>query len=252
MSYYMYPERRKSTFDWLRIIAVVCILTALVAVIGTKYKSSDQIAQLKAEVKALQEKEVYYKDIERQLFNMKAEGVVIDKYEDKLQEQSTTAEQKLMEKDAKINSLISYNNELSKQSAALENTVKKFSYATGTRPQNWRIPQEVSRGSYDRQRNNMEYVGEWLGTYYAPNPKECGNNKGLTASGLPVEPGRTIAVDPKYWKLGTKFYIEGIGEVQAIDTGSAIKGRNRFDFCVLDTKLSGAGNFKAKVYVIKE
>jgi 3D (Asp-Asp-Asp) domain-containing protein len=38
-----------------------------------------------------------------------------------------------------------------------------------------------------------------------------------------------IAADPRYWKAGTRIYIEGIGVCRVRDTGGAIKGRNRFD-----------------------
>lgn len=84
----------------------------------------------------------------------------------------------------------------------------------------------VSRGSNDSHRT---YAGTFHATFYTPNCKGC---SGITASGAPARPGVTIAVDPSYWKLGTKFYIEGFGYVVAQDTGGAIKGRNRIDICV--------------------
>jgi 3D (Asp-Asp-Asp) domain-containing protein len=42
----------------------------------------------------------------------------------------------------------------------------------------------------------------------------------------------TIAVDTRYWSLGTKFYVEGFGVVVAQDTGGAIRGKNKVDICV--------------------
>jgi len=141
--------------------------------------------------------------------------------------------------------------ELSTQSAKLENTVKKLS-SVGKKPKNYKTAPTINRGSYDRNRENLEPVGEWLCTFYAPTKEECGNNKGITASGKPVVAGYTIAVDPEYWKLGTKFYIEGYGEVIATDTGVAIKGKNRLDFCVFDENISHCGNFIAKVWIIKD
>ena len=57
---------------------------------------------------------------------------------------------------------------------------------------------------------------------------------GLTASGKPIVAGVSIAVDTRYWKLGTEFYIEGLGYVVAMDTGSAVKGKYRFDYAVFD------------------
>ena len=41
-----------------------------------------------------------------------------------------------------------------------------------------------------------------------------------------MEDGRTIAVDPSIIPLGTRVYIEGIGERVAEDTGSEIKGND--------------------------
>lgn len=236
--YYCYTRRPIRTRTWLIILTVIAVAVFVTSMVLTYKTYSGKIQALEVKIEKMSQKETYYKEVEEQWAQTKAQGIVLQKYEDKL-----------IQKDAKINTLVSKNQEQSKQAAALENTIKKFAYATGERPQNYIIPKTVSRGSYDRYEKT--YVGVWLGTYYAPNPKECGNNKGITASGRPVEPGKTIAVDPKYWKLGTRFYIEGIGEVLATDTGSAIKGRERFDYCVFDTKLSGAGNFKAKVWVIK-
>lgn len=45
---------------------------------------------------------------------------------------------------------------------------------------------------------------------------------GITASGVPTGPG-ALAVDPKYYPLGTRFDIPGYGAATAIDTGGAIK-----------------------------
>jgi 3D (Asp-Asp-Asp) domain-containing protein len=60
-------------------------------------------------------------------------------------------------------------------------------------------------------------------------------------------------VDTKYWKFGTKFYIEGFGVVEAQDTGSAIKGRERMDVALLDkAKAYALGVEKRKVWVINE
>lgn len=144
------------------------------------------------------------------------------------------------------------NKEISDENANLENTIKSLC-STGTKPQNYRLPETVSRGSFVENKGKLEYVGVWTGTFYTPSADECSNNKGITASGRPVQPGKTIAVDPKYWKLGTRFYIEGIGEVVADDTGSKVKGRNRFDLCILDKETAlKAGVVKRKVYLIKD
>lgn len=71
--------------------------------------------------------------------------------------------------------------------------------------------------------------GTFSATFYI---SRCPGCSGLTASGERATPHLTIAVDTRYWKLGTKFYIEGFGVVVAQDTGGAIKGRDKVDICV--------------------
>ena len=72
---------------------------------------------------------------------------------------------------------------------------------------------------------NKIYLGKFKITHYCACKKCCGPNaQGITASGKKVEEGKTIAVDPKVIKLGSKVHIEGYGDMEAQDTGSAIKG----------------------------
>ncbi|MGE5588296.1 MAG: 3D domain-containing protein [Clostridia bacterium] len=51
---------------------------------------------------------------------------------------------------------------------------------------------------------------------------------GITSSGIPATPERTIAVDPQVIPMGTWVYIDGLGVYRAEDTGGAIRG-NRID-----------------------
>jgi 3D (Asp-Asp-Asp) domain-containing protein len=88
--------------------------------------------------------------------------------------------------------------------------------------------QQVSRG-YTPQK---KLIGEFRLTFYSPSADETDNSPFITATGAQVKPGITVAVDPHYWKLGTKFYIEGYGYVIADDTGSKIKGPRTMDVCV--------------------
>ena len=101
--------------------------------------------------------------------------------------------------------------------------------------------------------SKLTYIGEFEGTAYTPSPDECSNNLGITASGKPIVPGVSIAVDTNYWKLGTEFYIEGLGYVVAHDTGGAVKGKYRFDYAVFDKSFAMLlGRRKWKVYLVNQ
>jgi 3D (Asp-Asp-Asp) domain-containing protein len=66
-------------------------------------------------------------------------------------------------------------------------------------------------------------------TAYCPCVKCCGKwSDGITASGVKAVEGITIAADIRKLPMGTKVYIEGLGERIVQDTGGAIKG-NRID-----------------------
>lgn len=122
------------------------------------------------------------------------------------------------------------NSELVQDNIELQNSLKKAA-SVGIKPQNYtQFEGLTSRGDIERG----TYIGKFLGTAYTPSKDECGNDKGITNSGEPIIPGISIAVDNEYWPYGTVFYIRGLGYAIAMDTGSAIKGRNRFDFAVFD------------------
>lgn len=120
----------------------------------------------------------------------------------------------------------------------------------GVTPQNYDEAEAVTEAvDYSK----LEYIGEFEGTAYTPSVEECSNNLGYTASGKPIIPGVSVAVDTKYWKLGTKFYIEGLGYVVAMDTGNAVKGKYRFDYAVFDRSYAfKLGRRDWKVYLVKE
>ena len=78
-----------------------------------------------------------------------------------------------------------------------------------------------------------ESLGRFKLTYYCPCRKCNGKWVGkATASGEPLKPGTTIAVDPRVIPLGTRVRI-GEHEFIAQDTGSGIKGK-RIDICLED------------------
>lgn len=62
---------------------------------------------------------------------------------------------------------------------------------------------------------------------YTASADECGNDKGITASGIKVREKRTLAC-PSSYPFGAKIDIEGYGVFTCEDRGGAIKG-NHFD-----------------------
>ncbi|AEV68286.1 3D domain-containing protein [Acetivibrio clariflavus] len=151
----------------------------------------------------------------------------------------------LMEKNRQLEE---QNKELVQDNIELQNTLKKAA-SVGIKPQSYTEFKGLStRGSIERG----QYLGKFLGTAYTPSASECGNNLGITNSGKPIIPGISIAVDKNYWPFGTVFYIKGLGYAVAMDTGSAIKGRNRFDFAVFDKNFAKQlGSSYWDVYLVK-
>lgn len=151
----------------------------------------------------------------------------------------------LMEKNKELEEK---NKELAQDNIELQNTLKKAA-SVGIKPQSFTEFEGLSsRGSIERG----EYLGKFLGTAYTPCSSECGNDLGITNSGKPIIPGISIAIDKEYWPFGTVFYIKGLGYAVAMDTGSAIKGKNRFDFAVFDKAFAnklGTGYYD--VYLVK-
>ncbi len=71
------------------------------------------------------------------------------------------------------------------------------------------------------------YLGKYTLTAYCPCRSCSGGHGSNTASGKKAKQGRTIAVDTRKIKLGTKIHING-HTYTAEDVGGAIKG-NRID-----------------------
>jgi len=83
---------------------------------------------------------------------------------------------------------------------------------------------------------------------YTAAADECGNSKGITASGLKVQQARTLACPPQY-PFGAKIRIEGYGTYTCEDRGGAIKG-NKFDIYMQtksDAFAFGRRNLEAEV-----
>ena len=188
----------------------------------------------------------YSKDIISE-YSLRHKELTFEKQE--LEEQKIKIEQE-KEKVLSEAEIIAQNNlYLVEQNIKLQNTLKEAASA-GVKPQNFEDAETVNEAvDYDK----LEYVGEFEGTAYTPSVEECSNNLGYTASGKPIIAGVSIAVDNKYWKFGTKFYIEGLGYVVAMDTGNAVKGKYRFDYAVFDRDYAlKLGRKKWKVYLVKD
>ena len=74
-------------------------------------------------------------------------------------------------------------------------------------------------------------------THYDPCVKCCGKTDGITATGVPVTPYYTVAVDPELIPLGSEVLVDyGDGEIhsyRAEDVGGGVKGKH-LDLCVTD------------------
>ena len=77
---------------------------------------------------------------------------------------------------------------------------------------------EVQKAAYEAL-EGYRYIGECTVTYYCCEAYKhiCGTGDGVTATGLPVEPGM-VAVDPEVIPLGSQVIIDGTSYLAA-DTG---------------------------------
>ena len=118
--------------------------------------------------------------------------------------------------------------------------------ATAAEP---RSPEPVMAHVESQQRI---FAGEFAVYAYCAEqyPHICGGNP-TTKSGEPVTPGVTVAADPAVLPLGTRIYIDGIGERVVQDTGGAIRGR-KIDLAVESHQEAVAwGRKEADVWIIR-
>ena len=80
------------------------------------------------------------------------------------------------------------------------------------------------------KQNKVDYIGKYKITYYCACEQCCGKTDGITASGVKVKEGVTVAADTSL-PFGTKLYIQGIGWRTVQDRGGSIKG-NRLDIYI--------------------
>lgn len=112
---------------------------------------------------------------------------------------------------------------------------------------------------YEVPKEKLTYIGTFSNTFYCPCYRCNGNTHGITASGAPLTPYLSVAVDRRVIPLGTELYIEFENErAKAIsgyyiahDTGGAIRG-NKIDVCVnshSEAYYYGVG--KCKIYIVE-
>jgi len=92
---------------------------------------------------------------------------------------------------------------------------------------------------------SLKSIGTFEVTYYTTGEKGV---TGITKTGTVATAKRTIAVDPEVVPLGTKVYINGIGERTAEDVGGLIKGRRIDVFVDGPSDIPSVGRLKAKVW----
>ncbi|ACL74900.1 3D domain-containing protein [Ruminiclostridium cellulolyticum] len=177
----------------------------------------------------------------------KSQSDELSKLNNDLKKQNEQIKKQLEELKKQNKQLEATKRELADDNLHLQKSLKKAA-SVGVKPQSYKI-----YSSNNLETNSKgKFLGKFLGTAYTPCAEECGNNKGITSSGQPIVPGVSIAIDNSHWPYGTIFYIKGLGYTVAMDTGSAIKGKNRFDFAVLDKKFAyELGQQYYDVYLVK-
>lgn len=100
-------------------------------------------------------------------------------------------------------------------------------------------------------KKKLEYIGDFRLTGYCSCRKCCGPYGGTTKSGAKPQEGVTIAADTRVLPLGTRVYIEGVGERVVQDIGGAVKG-NKIDVYVSSHSACYRPeiNTTSKVYIV--
>ena len=257
----------KSTFIEKNYIWAVAIMFILVGFLCTnnyiilrsyeemKNELSEAYKVISAEKQAKQksvsediELQKSYQQLTQELSQLKDNYSKTSRGSDDLSKQLDALKKQNSELSKQYGDLSKQNKDLVNDNVALQNSLKMAASA-GVKPQSFSIFEGLQPRSTI---NRGKFIGKFLGTAYTPSKEECGNNKGITKSGTPVMPGVSIAIDNHYWPFGTVFYIKGLGYTVAMDTGSAIKGKYRFDFSVFDKNFAKQlGSRKWEVYLVK-
>lgn len=228
----------------ITILVVLCLYN--IALYNSNRRVSSQYNEPFIEIKSIQAEN---KNLKANNDHLATENNTIKDQYKSLREENEKFLDMLSDIKKKNDEITSKNKELTEDNIELQNSLK-MAAAVGIKPQNFTNFNGLSsRGEIERGK----YIGKFLGTAYTPSAAECGNSKGITNSGKPVIAGVSLAVDGKYWPFGTIFYIKGLGYAVAMDTGSAIKGKKRFDFAVFDKKFAKElGSKYWEVYLVKK
>ncbi len=218
-----------------RLLIILCLM--LLVIFGVFVYAKDT-------VKTYNEKT---EDLAMDIQDLEIEKTQIVEQKDELEKQKAEIADEHEKLLSEAEQLAKNNQSIIEENMRLQNSLK-MAASVGIKPINYGEAEEAdSAVDY----SNLTYIGEFEGTAYTPSPEECSNNLGITASGKAIIPGVSIAVDTKYWKLGTEFYIEGLGYVVAHDTGGGVKGKYRFDYAVFDKDFALLlGRRKWKVYLV--
>lgn len=90
--------------------------------------------------------------------------------------------------------------------------------------------QQAYQAAQAQEEQKGTYLGRFWISHYCP-CTVCNGGYTGTATGAPLTPWHTIAVDASVIPLGSTVHIDGYGDFIAQDTGGAIYG-NRIDVCV--------------------
>ncbi|GKU79317.1 3D domain-containing protein [Paenibacillus sp. L3-i20] len=94
-------------------------------------------------------------------------------------------------------------------------------------------------------------VTAYTAGYESTQKKPGQKGYGITYSGTTVEEGRTIAADLSVLPVGTRIYIEDVGERTVEDKGGGVKGKH-IDLYIADLdEALDWGKQKKDVYVIE-
>lgn len=234
--------KNKNYIFKLLIIALACTIAVLIVYC---FQASNKVNQYKMKYNNKYVQTMY---ILKSNQTLSSSSVTYKTQSQKLQDENSRLKKQIDELKKLQKELERSKNELEADNIELQKSLKKAA-SVGVTPQSYKI---YDIDSIERTSSKGKYLGKFLGTAYTPSSEECGNDKGITSSGEPIIPGISVAVDKAHWPYGTVFYIKGLGYTVAMDTGSAIKGKKRFDFAVFDKDFANElGLQYYDVYLVK-